>query len=88
MLTAQSSFPLQREALNSKPRRIYDTMPAKEILPLFRRGQLHSGSSSGPIVSNPHQAKAIQMGYARKEGANIPPAPKKRGIGHKLAALK
>ena len=47
-------------------------MPAKEIMPLFRKGKLHSGSSSGPIVKDESQARAIQLSYARKEGANIP----------------
>lgn len=52
-------------------------MPASEIMKLFHQKHLHSGGS-GKIVTNPHQAKAIQMSYARKEGADIPPAPKKR----------
>ena len=52
-------------------------MPAKDILKDFKAGTLHSGKG-GPIVKNPHQAKAIQMSYARREGAKIPPAPKKR----------
>ena len=55
-------------------------MPAKEILKKFEAGTLHSGSPEGPIVTNPHQAKAIQMSYARKEGADIPPPPKKKGV--------
>lgn len=53
-------------------------MPAKEIMGLFAKHKLHSGSSNGPIVNNEHQAKAIQLSYARKEGANIPQPPKKR----------
>jgi hypothetical protein len=47
-------------------------MPAKEIMPKFRAGTLHSGSSSGKIVKNPKQAKAIQLSYLRKEGHDIP----------------
>ena len=47
-------------------------MPAKEIMKKFKSGTLHSGSPKGPIVTNPHQAKAIQLSYARKEGADIP----------------
>ncbi len=43
-------------------------MPAKEIMPLYRAGKLHSGSSSGKIVKNPKQAKAILLSYLRKEG--------------------
>jgi hypothetical protein len=46
-------------------------MPASEILAKFHAGTLHSGKG-GPIVTNPHQAKAIQLSYLRKEGHNIP----------------
>jgi hypothetical protein len=38
---------------------------------LFKKRQLHSGGS-GKIVTNPHQAKAIQLSYLRKEGHDIP----------------
>ena len=41
-------------------------MPAKDIMPLFRSHQLHSGGS-GKIVKNPKQAKAILLSYLRKE---------------------
>lgn len=54
-------------------------MPAKEIMPLFKSGKLHSGTS-GKIVTDPAQARAIQISYARKEGAKI---PRKRGAGNK-----
>ena len=47
-------------------------MPAKEIKKLFKAHKLHSGSPNGPIVTNPAQATAIQISYARKEGHNIP----------------
>jgi hypothetical protein len=46
-------------------------MPASEILNKFRAGTLHSGKG-GPVVKNIHQARAIQLSYARKEGHNIP----------------
>jgi hypothetical protein len=52
---------------------------------LFRRRKLHSGSSDGPIVTNPHQARAIQLSYARKEGADIP-EKKKITLGQRIAA--
>jgi hypothetical protein len=42
-------------------------MPSSEIMPLFKRGELHSGKS-GPIVKDKKQAKAIQLSYLRKEG--------------------
>lgn len=47
-------------------------MPASEIMPLFRKHQLHSGNHNGPIVRDAKQAKAIQLSYLRKEGHNIP----------------
>ena len=47
-------------------------MPAKEIMVDFKAHDLHSGSPDGPIVTNPHQAKAIQLSYLRKEGHDIP----------------
>lgn len=38
----------------------------------FREGRLHSGSKHGPIVTDPAQARAIQISEARKAGAHIP----------------
>lgn len=52
-------------------------MPASEIMPLFRAGKLHSGKN-GPIVKSKKQATAIQLGYLRDEGHDIPDPPKKR----------
>jgi hypothetical protein len=53
-------------------------MPAKEIMPLFKEHKLHSGKS-GKIVTNPRQAKAIQLSYLRKEGHDIPEKSRPRG---------
>jgi len=53
-------------------------MPASEIMPKFRAHKLHSGKS-GKIVTNPKQAKAILLGYLRKEGHDIPEAPGEDG---------
>lgn len=54
-------------------------MPASEVMPLFRAKKLHSGRS-GKIVTNPKQARAIQLSYLRKEGYPIKPkgAPKNK----------
>lgn len=52
-------------------------MPAKEIMKDFKSGTLHSGKN-GPIVKSKKQAKAIQISYARKEGAKIPYPKKKK----------
>lgn len=46
-------------------------MPASEIMADFKAHRLHSGKG-GPIVTNPRQAKAIQLSYLRKEGHDIP----------------
>lgn len=47
-------------------------MPASKVMEEFKKGTLHSGSSSGPIVKSKKQAKAIQINMAREEGHNIP----------------
>ena len=47
-------------------------MPASKVLSEFRKGRLHSGSKSGPIVTNIRQARAIQISEAREEGHDIP----------------
>jgi len=42
-------------------------MPAKEVMPKFAKGKLHSGSKSGPVVTNPAQARAIAASEAREQ---------------------
>jgi hypothetical protein len=42
-------------------------MPSKEVMPKFKRGELRSGSKSGPKVKNRKQAIAIMMSEKRKE---------------------
>jgi hypothetical protein len=47
-----------------------------KVMHEFKHGQLHSGSSSGPKVTNPAQAKAIAMSESgqrkkRLEGKRI-----------------
>lgn len=42
------------------------------VMDEFKHGKLHSGSKSGPIVSNPKQAVAIGLSEERKAGAKIP----------------
>ncbi len=54
-------------------------MPASEVMGKYRKGKLHSGSKSGPTVTDPKQARAIQISEARSEGYNIPKKGKKRG---------
>jgi hypothetical protein len=43
-----------------------------KVMGEFKRGELHSGSKQGPLVTNPKQAKAIALSEARKAGAKIP----------------
>lgn len=38
----------------------------KKVMKEFSKGDLHSGSKKGPIVSNPKQAVAIGYSEARK----------------------
>jgi len=72
-------MPLKWLTLPATLNRGITKMPAKEIMPLFKKGKLHSGKS-GKIVTNPKQAVAIELSYARKEGHNIPEKKhKKRG---------
>lgn len=40
----------------------------KKVMHEFGRGELHSGSKKGPIVSNPKQAQAIAISEARRRG--------------------
>jgi hypothetical protein len=50
-----------------------------KVMGEFKRGELHSGSKSGPEVTSPKQAKAIAMSEARKAGMKAP--MKKAGGG-------
>jgi hypothetical protein len=52
-------------------------MPASLVDNKFRAGKLHSGSKSGPLVTNPKQMVAIQLSEARKEGEDIPTKPQR-----------
>lgn len=44
-------------------------MPFDEVMGKFKGGNLHSGSSKGPKVSNPKQAIAIMLSEKRKAKA-------------------
>lgn len=43
-----------------------------KVMHEFKEGTLHSGSKSGPVVTNPKQAQAIAISEAREAGENIP----------------
>ncbi len=43
----------------------------KKVFKEFGEHKLHSGSKSGPIVTNPKQATAIALSEARKAGENV-----------------
>lgn len=43
-------------------------MPYDEVMHKFKHGNLHSGSDSGPTVSNRKQAIAIMLSEKRKAG--------------------
>jgi len=38
----------------------------KKVMHEFKEGELHSGSKSGPVVTNPKQGIAIALSEARK----------------------
>jgi len=44
----------------------------KHVLEEGYAGRLHSGSKSGPIVTNPSQMKAIALSESRKRGMKVP----------------
>lgn len=44
----------------------------KKVMGEFKEGKLHSGSKSGPVVTDTKQAQAIALSEARKAGAKIP----------------
>lgn len=45
-------------------------MPSKNVFKKFKAGKLHSGSKTGPKVTNPKQAIAIAMSEKRAEKGN------------------
>lgn len=47
----------------------------KKVLEEYKRGQLHSGSKSGPIVTNRKQALAIALAESRKKIGHQPGDP-------------
>jgi len=42
-------------------------MPSREVLGKYKRGELHSGSKSGPVVKSKAQAVAIMLSEKRNE---------------------
>jgi len=60
-------------------------MPYNEVMPKFGKGLLHSGSKSGPAVTNPKQAVAIMYSEKKKAGAGVKEYKPKR---HSLAGLE
>jgi hypothetical protein len=40
----------------------------KKVYHEFGKGELHSGSKTGPIVTNPKQASAIAISEAKRKG--------------------
>lgn len=45
----------------------------------FDKGELHSGSKEGPIVTNPKQMVAIGISEAKRKGMRVPKRGKVRG---------
>jgi hypothetical protein len=45
------------------------------VMDEYKHGDLHSGSSRGPVVRNRRQAVAIGLSEQRKMGKSVPPNP-------------
>lgn len=43
----------------------------KKVMHEMKKGELHSGSKKGPIVTNPKQGIAIALSEARKKGLKV-----------------
>jgi len=52
------------------------------VLHEFKEGDLHSGSSSGPVVKNRKQAIAIALSEQRQQGKSTAQMLKERTAGH------
>lgn len=61
----------------AKAKKPVGSSKVKVVMHEFKAGKLHSGSKSGPVVTNPKQAIAISLSEARKSGAKIPKKRKK-----------
>ena len=48
-------------------------MPSSRVMPKYGKGQLHSGSKKGPVVTNRKQAVAIMLSERRKEKSGKKP---------------
>ena len=45
-------------------------MPSRLVMKKFARGALHSGSKSGPVITNRKQAIAVMLSEKRNEDEN------------------
>ena len=52
-----------------------------KVLREYGKGELHSGSKSGPKVGSRKQAVAIALSEARRAGDDVPP-PRRVSRGH------
>jgi len=76
---AKKSSGTKKSAANKSSGRKYDPAAGKDVereMKAMKKGQLKS--SSGQKVTNPKQAIAIGLSEARKSGAKVPAAPKKK----------
>jgi len=79
MPTAKKTSGAKKSAAKKSPGRKYSPKASKSVereMEAMKQGKLKSGS--GQKVTNPKQAIAIGLSEARKSGAKMPPAPKKK----------
>jgi len=58
-------------------------MPSNQVMGKWKKGQLRSGSKSGPKVKNQKQAVAIMLSEKRKEGKHGGKYPDKKKARNK-----
>lgn len=55
------------QLFNNKEEEMKKDNKVKKVMKEFSKGELHSGSKKGPVVTNPKQAEAIGYSEERKK---------------------
>ncbi len=57
---------MRQKSVHSRRMPMADPAKVNKVMDEFRHGKLHSGSKTGPVVTNPRQAMAIALSEARR----------------------